>query len=73
VVLVEHNVPFVLKVADIVHVLDFGEVISSGTPEHVRTDPRVIACYLGGPRHRKNERAGDPTATDDLASQATEA
>ncbi|MCU1344858.1 MAG: ABC-type branched-chain amino acid transport system, ATPase component, partial [Acidimicrobiia bacterium] len=70
VVLVEHNVPFVLKVADLVHVLDFGEVISTGTPEHVRNDPRVIACYLGGPRHKKDERSGDPTADEPPAAEA---
>jgi branched-chain amino acid transport system permease protein len=47
-VLVEHDVAQVLSLADEVIVLDDGVVISSGTPDHVRHDPAVIAAYLGG-------------------------
>jgi branched-chain amino acid transport system ATP-binding protein len=46
-VLVEHNVEMVLGLADDVTVLDFGETIASGSPEHVRDDPAVQAAYLG--------------------------
>jgi ABC-type branched-subunit amino acid transport system ATPase component len=46
-VLVEHNVEFVLGLADDVTVLDFGIVISRGTPAEVRADPKVQAAYLG--------------------------
>lgn len=51
VVIVEHNVPFIMDIADNVFVMDLGKVIASGPPEVVRTDPRVIDSYLGR-RHR---------------------
>ncbi|MDR7159132.1 branched-chain amino acid ABC transporter ATP-binding protein/permease [Arthrobacter sp. BE255] len=47
VVLVEHNVPFVLGFANAVHVMGLGKVIASGTPDEIRNDPEVIASYLG--------------------------
>ncbi|OLF06680.1 hypothetical protein BLA60_30940 [Actinophytocola xinjiangensis] len=47
VVLVEHNVPFVMDVADHVFVMELGTVIAGGPPEVVRTDQRVIDTYLG--------------------------
>ncbi len=47
VVLVEHDVGLVAEVCDVVHVLDAGRVLASGTPAEVRADPRVVAAYLG--------------------------
>jgi branched-chain amino acid transport system permease protein len=47
IVLVEHNFPLVVELADIIYVLEFGQVISSGVPDAVRQDPVVIASYLG--------------------------
>jgi branched-chain amino acid transport system permease protein len=46
-VLVEHNLPLVLEVADIIHVLNLGSVIASGTPEVIRDHPAVAESYLG--------------------------
>ena len=47
IVLVEHNVPFVMSLVDRVTVLDAGSVIAHGTSEEVQRDPIVIASYLG--------------------------
>ena len=47
VLLVEHDTDLVMRVCSTVHVLDFGEVIASGTPEEVRNNPIVQQAYLG--------------------------
>jgi branched-chain amino acid transport system ATP-binding protein len=47
VVLIEHHVDLALELADQVTVLDFGRVIAEGPPAAVRTDPAVVAAYMG--------------------------
>lgn len=47
VVLVEHDMKLVMRISDRVLVLEQGRVLTEGTPEQVRSDPRVIEAYLG--------------------------
>lgn len=46
--IVEHDMDFVMQLADRVVVMDFGQVIAEGPPERVRVDPVVQEAYLGG-------------------------
>lgn len=45
--LIDHDIDLVLKVCDVVYVVEFGKLIFSGPPSAVRNDPRVVAAYLG--------------------------
>jgi ABC-type branched-subunit amino acid transport system ATPase component len=47
ILLIEHDMSVVMQISDHVVVLEYGRKISDGNPEHVKSDPRVIAAYLG--------------------------
>lgn len=47
ILLIEHDMSVVMQISDHVVVLEYGRKISDGDPQSVRTDPRVIAAYLG--------------------------
>jgi ABC-type branched-subunit amino acid transport system ATPase component len=48
IVLVEHNMEFVMELSQHVVVLDAGRKIAEGSPRQVRADKRVMEAYLGG-------------------------
>jgi branched-chain amino acid transport system ATP-binding protein len=47
ILLIEHNVPYIMELCDRVVVLNFGEKLCEGLPHEVRNDRSVIDAYLG--------------------------
>ena len=47
VLMIEHHVPLVVAVCDYVYCLNFGQLLTEGKPEDVRTHPEVVTAYLG--------------------------
>jgi branched-chain amino acid transport system ATP-binding protein len=49
VMLVEHDMSAVMELCDVITVMNFGQLLTEGRPEEIRSDPQVIEAYLGAP------------------------
>jgi branched-chain amino acid transport system ATP-binding protein len=67
VVVIEHRMDLMMSICEEIFVLDFGKVISSGTPAKVQADPAVTAAYLGVDGDAGPEDAQDPEKVPDPA------
>jgi branched-chain amino acid transport system ATP-binding protein len=47
IILVEHRMKVIMDLCERIKVIDFGEIIAEGTPDEIRSNPRVIEAYLG--------------------------
>ena len=63
ILVVEHNMEFVMSLCERITVLSQGSALVSGAPEEVRTNPAVLDAYLGG--------SDDAGAQQELAEEAT--
>jgi branched-chain amino acid transport system ATP-binding protein len=51
IMLVEHDMQAVMGLCDVITVMNFGSLLTEGTPEQVRNSPAVIEAYLGRSDH----------------------
>jgi branched-chain amino acid transport system ATP-binding protein len=62
ILMIEHDMPLIMGLADWMYVLDAGRVICEGTPGLVQRDEQVIEAYLGTPMEQRKTRRGSTGA-----------
>ncbi|HEX9547564.1 MAG TPA: hypothetical protein VF942_09520 [Acidimicrobiales bacterium] len=63
--IIEHDIPLIMGISDRIVAMADGQVIATGTPGEVRTNPRVVEADLGG-SIADIERSGGASATREL-------
>jgi ABC-type branched-subunit amino acid transport system ATPase component/ABC-type branched-subunit amino acid transport system permease subunit len=74
ILIVEHDMPLLMGLCDRVYALETGAVIAEGTPEQIRSNPRVVASYLGSEETAiaRSDRRADPPAAGPEAPRRTQ-
>jgi branched-chain amino acid transport system ATP-binding protein len=67
ILIIEHDMPLIMSLADRIYCLDAGENLSTGTPEEIQADPAVVEAYLGTPSEQARVEAAprSPGVPDD--------
>jgi len=69
ILMIEHDMPLIMGLADWIYCLDAGTNLSSGAPEEVQADDRVLAAYLGTPTEQRKVAAAPKTVDPDRATE----
>ncbi|MBZ9772472.1 ABC transporter ATP-binding protein [Mesorhizobium sp. CO1-1-8] len=57
-VIIDHDLRFIMTACKRIYVLDAGAIVASGSPEEVRSNPKVIEVYIGHDRTQRHQQAG---------------